>query len=78
MPLYFFHVYDDVAVPDEEGTECADIYVAQAQAICMSGEIMRDLGAKFWNGENWRLEVTDAEGHKLFVVRSSAEEVTPI
>ena len=75
MPRYFFHVYDDVPFPDAEGTECADIYVAQAQAIRMSGEIMRDLGAKFWNGENWRLEVADATGRVLFIVRFSAEEV---
>ena len=77
MPLYFFHVYDGTPSLDLEGSELPDIYIAQAQAIRMSGEIMRDLGAKFWDGEDWRLEVTDAEGRTLFIVRFSAEEVTP-
>lgn len=74
MPRYLFHVHDGNSEPDLEGTELADIYVAQSEAIRMSGEIMRDLGAKFWNGANWRLEVTDAEGRRLFVIKFSAEE----
>ena len=76
MPRYYFHVYDGQPSPDLEGTECADMYVAQAEAVRMAGEIMRDLGAKFWDGSDWRLEVTDAEGRKLFVVRFSAEEIS--
>jgi hypothetical protein len=75
VPRFFFNVYDDVAIPDLEGTEFSDIYLAQAEAVRMSGEIMRDLGAKFWAGEDWRLEVTDAEGRKLYVIRFSAEEI---
>ena len=75
MPRYFFHVFDGVSTPDLEGTELADIYIAQSEAIRMSGEIMRDLGAKFWDGSDWRLEVTDADGRTLFIVRFSAEEV---
>lgn len=76
MPRYFFNIYDGEPEPDLEGTECSDIYVAQAEAVRMSGEIMRDLGARFWNGGNWRLEVTDEGGRKLFIVYFSAEEVT--
>jgi hypothetical protein len=77
VPRFFFHVYDDDALPDEDGSELPDIYTAQGEAIRMSGEIMRDLGKKFWNGSDWRLEVTDAEGRILFIVRFSAEEVIP-
>lgn len=75
MPRYFFHVFDGKSLPDLEGYECPDIYVAQAEAIRMSGEIMRDLGSRFWDGSEWRLEVTDADGRKLFVLRFSAEEM---
>lgn len=75
VPRYFFHVFDGVSSPDAEGTECADIYVAQSEALRMSGEIMRDLGTRFWDGSEWRLEVTDAAGRKLFVIRFSAEEM---
>jgi hypothetical protein len=73
MPRYFFHVYDDVPIPDLEGTECPDIYVAQSEAVRMSGEIMRDLGANFWTGSEWRLEVTDAIQRVLFIIRFTAE-----
>ena len=75
MPRYFFNVFDGTSAPDAEGTECADIYVAQAEALRMSGEIMRDLGTRFWGGSEWRLEVTDVAGRTLFIIRFSAEEV---
>jgi hypothetical protein len=75
LPRYFFQIFDGVSMPDLEGTECADIYVAQSEALRMSGEIMRDLGSRFWDGPEWRLEVTDADGRKLFVIRFSAEEM---
>ena len=74
MPRYFFHVYDGSSSPDTDGTELADIYTAQAAAIRTSGEILRDMGAKFWNGTEWRLEVADEHGDTLFVLRFSAEE----
>ena len=75
MPRYFFHLYDGQPELDLEGTELPDIYVAQSQAIQMSGEIMRDLGAKFWDGKNWRLEVADSGGRTLFIIHFSAEEL---
>ena len=75
MPRYFFHIFDGDPDPDLEGTEFADIYLAQAEAIRMSGEVMRDLGSKFWDGAEWRLEVADADGRKLFIIHFSAEEV---
>ncbi|MCF1503750.1 hypothetical protein L0F51_08250 [Afifella sp. H1R] len=75
MPRYFFNVYPDSAELDREGTEIADSYEAQAEAVRMAGEIMRDLGRRFWTGEEWRLDVIDAEGNRIFVVRFSAREV---
>ena len=74
MPRYFFHVHDGASLPDQDGTELPDIYTAQAQAIRTSGEILRDTGAKFWDGTAWRLEVADARGQVLFVLHFSAEE----
>jgi hypothetical protein len=74
MPRYFFHVQDGSSSPDQDGTELLDVYTAQAQAVRMSGEILRDVGAKFWNGTEWRLEVADERGQILFVLRFSAEE----
>ena len=74
MPRYFFHVIDGTSVRDEDGTELPDIYVAQAEAIRLSGEVLRDMGARFWDGTEWRLEVADEGGRVLFTLRFSAEE----
>ncbi len=74
MPRYFFHVYDGSSAPDTDGTELADIYTAQAEAIRTSGKILRDMGAKFWDGAEWKLEVADERSDTLFVLRVSAEE----
>lgn len=78
MPRYFFNLYDGRSDLDNVGTELRDTYEAQAQAIRFSGEILRDLGAKFWNGEEWRLEVTTENKQVLFVLRFSAEERSPL
>jgi hypothetical protein len=74
MPRYFFNIYDGYDVPDQDGMELQDIYVAQAQSIRMSGEILREMAAKSWDGTEWRLEVTDESGTVLFILRFSAEE----
>lgn len=74
MPRYFFHVRDGTTILDTEGTELPDIYTAQEQAIRTSGEILRDMGARFWDGTEWRMEVNDEQKACLFVLRFSAEE----
>lgn len=74
MPRYFFHVTDGRSIPDTEGTELADFYQAQYEAIQVSGELLRDMGAKFWQGTEWKMEVADARGQIVFVLRFSAEE----
>lgn len=74
MPRYFFHIMDGTAVRDEDGTELPDVYTAQAEAIRLSGEVLRDLGGRFWDGTAWRLEVEDERARVLFVLHFSAEE----
>lgn len=74
MPRYFFNIMDGNTERDDEGTELPDIYTAQDQAVRMSGELLRDMGAKFWNGTEWKLDVLDERGEILFTLRFSAEE----
>jgi hypothetical protein len=74
LPRYFFHVLDGYTARDTDGTELRDIYAAQEQAIHMSGEILRDMGGKLWDGTEWKLEAADEHGQSLFVLRFSAEE----
>ena len=75
MPLYFFNVIDGYSELDDTGTELPDTYTAQTEAVRLSGEIIRDMGAQFWAGTEWRLEVTDERCKILFVLRFSAEEL---
>ena len=74
MPRYFFHVIDGYSTRDMDGTELPNIYAAQHMAIRTSGEILRDMGAKFWDGTEWTMEVADERGQVLFILRFSAEE----
>lgn len=74
MPRYFFNVIDGTSIIDKDGTVLPSIYVAQAEAIRFAGEVLRDMGGRFWNGTEWRLEVSDEGGQVLFVLHFSAEE----
>ena len=74
MPRYFFHVYDGFSTKDNEGIDLPDIFHAQEEAIRLSGALLGEMGAKFWDGTDWRLEVTDEAGRPLFILRFSAEE----
>jgi hypothetical protein len=74
MPRYFFHAFDGYSTHDTEGTELPDIYAVQHLAIRTSGEMLRDMGARFWDGTEWKLEVADEQGQVLFTLRFSAEE----
>jgi hypothetical protein len=44
MPRYFFHVIDGEELRDAVGTELAGVPEARAEAIVVSGEMLRDLG----------------------------------
>lgn len=74
MPRYFFHVRDGYSAPDDTGVDLPDIYAAQTEAIRFSGEVLSEMGARFWNSTEWVLEVSDETGQILFVLRFSAEE----
>lgn len=75
MPRYFFHILDGTSLCDHEGMELPNLYTARSMAIRTSGEILRDMGERFWDGTEWRLEVTDEGGQVLFVLQFLAEKV---
>ena len=77
MPRYFFHVHDGTSIRDAIGTVLPDVYAAQEEAISTSGELLREIGGKFWDGAEWSLEVTDEAGRVLFTLRFSAQEARP-
>ena len=73
MPRYFFHLKDGSTHMDNDGVELSGHDEARTQAIVNSGEVLRDLGAKFWTSDEWRLWVTDESGETVCALRFSAE-----
>jgi hypothetical protein len=73
MPRYFFHLKDGTTRMDEEGIELAGHDEARAAAVINSGEVLKDLGAKFWTEAEWRLWVTDEAGATVCALRFTAE-----
>jgi len=74
MPLYFFHVIDGRSIIHHEGTEFPNLRSARGAAIRLAGAILRDGGDKFWNGEEWHMNVTDASGQSVLKLRFSADD----
>jgi hypothetical protein len=73
MPRYFFHVRDGVDIRDNEGLELESIDEVRAAAVTASGEAIRDLGRKFWAGEEWQMNVTDERGETVCTLNFSAK-----
>src|SRR3954469_25315023 len=65
MPRYFFHIIDGNEYPDTEGTVLANPDAARAEAIVVSGEMLKDLGGAFWNNGEWQVRVEDEAGNKV-------------
>ncbi|HZB38965.1 MAG TPA: hypothetical protein VE443_13335 [Beijerinckiaceae bacterium] len=74
MPRYFFHVIDGEEIIDGEGTMLAGVNEARAEAIVVSGEMLKDLGGKFWNNGQWQIRVTDEAGDKVCALTFSADQ----
>lgn len=74
MPRYFFNAIDGRSIIDSEGSELANLKEARVEAIQLAGAILRDEGDKFWNGQEWHMDVTDASGQSVLKLRCSADD----
>ncbi|MBP0446696.1 hypothetical protein J8J14_18120 [Roseomonas sp. SSH11] len=74
MPRYFFHVQNDQALPDNEGTELPDLLAARVNAVKLAGEILKHHAETFWTEGEWSLKVTDESGLTLFTLYFLAVE----
>ena len=72
MPRYFFHVDGGSEQPDTEGTELAGMGQVRSEAVHLTGEILRDMGGRFWGHPEWTLTVTDQTGAEVLGLRVSA------
>jgi hypothetical protein len=62
VPRYFFHVYDDIVVTDDEGMELPDADAARAAAVAGIREMMCEQVKKGRIVLHHRIEVEDAAG----------------
>lgn len=77
MPRYHFNVIDGQNLPDVTGTVLRDLDAARAEAVMLSGALLRDAGSDFWQGRLWKMVVTDEAGATLFVLQFTAMDVVP-
>ncbi|HZZ33292.1 MAG TPA: hypothetical protein VFE10_15010 [Phenylobacterium sp.] len=68
MPRYFFDVRDGGYIPDPVGHDFADLEAARLHAVVLSAGLLSGNPAKFWDGEEWQLEVCDHERLILFIL----------
>lgn len=62
MSRFHFNIYDGRGLTDYEGTELPNWEAAQQLAIQHAGEVIRDDAKRIVADEDWRMEVTDANG----------------
>ena len=72
MARFFFNVHDGSDRPDREGTELPDLAAARHAAVRFAAELLRDHPDEFWNGEDWSMDVADADGLLFFTLMFSA------
>ncbi len=68
MALYYFNVKDGSSYPDEVGEEFSDLESVRFEAVRRSAELLRNHPATFWNGDPWRMTVTDASSMIMFTL----------
>ena len=68
MPRYFFHVYDDVVLRDDEGIELADSEAARAEALAGARALICDQVRKGRLSLHHRIEVEDDRGRAVLTL----------
>jgi hypothetical protein len=68
MPRFFFHLYDDFIVLDEEGSDLADVGAARCEAIRSARSIMAEQIIHGRLNLGHRIEVEDANGEPVLTL----------
>ena len=68
MARYHFNIEDGLSYPDREGAEFPDLDSARIEAVRRSGTLLRDSAVNFWNGDAWKLIVTNSSGLIMFTL----------
>jgi hypothetical protein len=72
MPMYYFHLYDDVPLTDDSGTELIDLAEARNHAAGVARELTFQSPSfmqEAWS--KWTMRVHDGDGTELFSLEMS-------
>lgn len=70
MPKYYFHLHDDLDVPDEDGAELPDLGAAKARAVREARVIMSEsLNSEGRIVLSHRIEIKNHDGDVLLTVQ---------
>ncbi len=65
MPRFHYNTSDQPSDRISEGLEFGNPEEARSVAVKAAGEHLKDIDGQFWNGPEWRLHVTDEDGHPV-------------
>ena len=72
MAMYYFHLYDDVPLADDDGTDLIDLTAARDHAAGVARELTfktHEFMGQRWS--NWTMRVYDDEGIEQFALEMS-------
>lgn len=72
MPHYFFDVRDGEFIPDKMGRNFADLEAARLHAVVLAAQLLSADPPRFWDGQEWQLEVRDEARRVLFILTFTA------
>jgi len=68
VPRFFFNQIDGKHKPDDKGLEFPSLEEARTEAVQYAGEVLRHQPDVIWQGEDFRIEVTDENQLLLFTL----------
>jgi hypothetical protein len=68
VPRFFFNQIDGEHKPDDEGLEFPSLDEARTEAVRYAGKVLCDQPGVVWQGDDFRVEVTDENQLLLFTV----------
>lgn len=74
---YFFSILDGKLIVDTVGEFCASREGMRVQAIRTAGECLRDMAAKYPDGLEWQLIVTNESNDAVLRLRFTMSEPPP-
>jgi hypothetical protein len=74
MAMYYINIRTDSHVASRTEYEADDLTKLRIELARFVGEVLKDHAELLWQDETWQVDVTDASGLILYVIRLDASE----